>query len=343
MVFLFLSGMPVSRAQPAPTVTVVTVEREPLADRIEALGTLRASESVEITATVSERVVELGFEDGDRVEKGQVLIKLFADEEEALLRESRATAREAGQQFDRIRQLADRGATSLSQLDEARREYETANARVVALETRLANLVLTAPFDGVVGLRNISVGALVQPGDVVTTLDDDRVMLLDFSVPSTFLQIVRPGLPVAAKATGFGDLNFEGTIRSISSRIDPVTRSVQVRAELPNQSGLLKPGLLMTVELEARPREALMVPEGALLPLGRGNAVFVVERTDDQTTVQRRTVQIGQRRQGKVEILEGLEDGDTVVVHGGFRLSDGATVRVVEPLAGKTNQEAPVR
>lgn len=331
------------QAQPLPSVTVATVQTEKLVDRLEALGTLRARESVEITATVSERVVQVGFADGDRVEQGHVLVQLFAEEEKALLKEARATAREAQRQYERVRQLADRGATSVSQLDEARREYETAQARVVALETRLSNLTITAPFPGVVGLRNLSVGALIRPGDVITTLDDDRVMLLDFSVPSTFLPVVKPGLPIVARAAGLGDWEFAGTVRSVSSRIDPVTRSVQVRAEIPNPDYRLKPGLLMMVELLARPREALVIPEAALLPMGRGNAVFVVKQEGETWKAHRRSVTIGRRQEGKVEIVEGLAAGETVVVDGGFRLSEGATVRVVEPVATLRTQASPTR
>lgn len=331
-----IGSMGDGQAQPVPSVTVAAVEAQTISDRIEALGTLRASESVEITATVSERVVEVGFEDGDRVQKGQVLLKLFSDEAQALLKEARATASEASKQYDRIRQLTERGAASLAQMDESRRVYETAQARVVALESRLSNLILTAPFDGVVGLRDISVGALVRPGDLVTTLDDDRVMLLDFSVPSTFLTVVAPGLPITATAKGLDGEVFHGVVRSVSSRVDPVTRSVQVRAEVPNPERKLKPGLLLAVELEANPREALLVPESALLPMGRGNAVFVVQAgADGGPTVARRTVQIGRREKGRVEILQGLKPGDTVVSHGGFLLSEGAKVRVTEPVVGK--------
>lgn len=312
---------------PAP-VAVEKVREMDLADRIEALGTLRATESIEVMATESERVVELGFEDGDRVERGQMLVRLQSFEEDALRNEAASTAREARAQYDRISQLAERGAASVSQLDEARRNYETANARKVALESRLARLTIVAPFDGVVGLRNISLGALVRPGDMITTLDDDSRMLLDFSVPSNFLNLVTPGTPLEAAAPGLGGKTFRGSIRSISSRIDPVTRTVQVRAELPNPDRLLKPGLLMKVDLLGNPRTALVIPEAALLPLGRSMAVYVVKTSGEDSTVERREVETGARQDGWVEILRGLENGETVVVDGGFRLSPGSAVKI---------------
>lgn len=336
MVMLWFLSSACVWAQPVPRVTVARAEAVPFADRIEALGTLRAKESIDLTATVGERVVEVGFSDGDRVKKGQVLLRLSTDEAEALRSEAAATANEARQQYERIQQLATRGATALSQLDEARREWQTASARLLAIEKRLENLILTAPFDGVVGLRNISVGALVRPGDLVTTLDDDSTMLLDFSVPSTFLAVLEPGKAIEAKTAGFRDEVFKGTIRSLDSRVDPATRSVTVRAEIDNADLRLKPGLLMVVEIQSNPRQAVLIPESALLPLGRSNYVMLVEDLNEagEGRVVRREVTIGARRKGDVEILDGVQPGQVVVSHGGFKLSDGAKVRAAEPVAG---------
>lgn len=326
-------------AQPVPRVFAAEARLEPFSDRIEALGTLRANESVELSATVSERVVFVGFEDGDRVTEGQVLLKLSALEEEALLTEARATANEARQQYDRNRQLAARGATAQAELDQARREYETASARLAAIESRVSNLVIKAPFDGIVGLRNISVGALVRPGDVITTLDDDEKMLLDFSVPSTFLPVLQPGSRIKATATGLRDNEFEGEIRSVASRVDPVTRAVQVRAELPNPDRTLKPGLLMTVNLEANEREAVMIPESALLPVGRQNFVLILRPDGEDFLTERREVRLGGRRPGEVEILEGVAVGELLVTDGAFKVGDGARVKV----AGRSDEGRTLR
>jgi len=327
--FLFLATSLPAIASRATPVIVAEAKVLPFADRIEALGTLRANESVDLTATVTERVVFIGFEDGDRVKEDDILLKLSRAEEEALLEEARATANEAQVQFERAQQLAARGASSVSELDEARRIAHTARSRVQALESRLANLVVKAPFDGVVGLRNISIGALVRPGDLITTLDDDSKMLLDFSIPTTFLPVLSQGTPIVAKAAGYENTEFQGAIRSISSRIDPVTRTVVVRAEIPNEERILKPGLLMTVELRSNERETLVIPEEALMPTGDQNFVFVVEGASESAVVNRREVGIGSRRKGEVEILEGLQAGDKVVTHGTMRASDGGSVRVV--------------
>jgi membrane fusion protein (multidrug efflux system) len=316
-------------ARPPAAVTLAEVRPAPFADRIEALGTLRANESVELTATIGERVVEISFEDGQRVEEGQILVKLSSTEEEALLKETTSAAAESKKQYDRIAQLAERGTSSVSQLDEAHRVYETAKARQLAIESRLAELVVKAPFAGVVGLRNISVGAVVRPGDPITTLDDDSKMLLDFTIPAAFLGVVASGTPIEATTASFGAKPFQGVVRSVSSRVDPQTRSATVRAEIPNPDRLLKPGMLMKVDLLGNPREALAIPEGALLPAGRTNFVMVVENTPAGAVAKRREVRPGARRAGEVEILEGLSPGEKIVAHGAFKVSDGSPVRIL--------------
>lgn len=316
-------------SRPPATVTVSEARRTPFSDRIEALGTLRANESVELTATVGDRVVEIGFEDGQRVEEGRILVKLSSTEEEALLKETTSAALEAKKQYDRMSQLAERGTASVSQLDEARRIYETAKARQLAIESRLAELVIQAPFGGIVGLRNISIGAVVRPGDTITSLDDDSKMLLDFTIPAAFLGVVAPGTPIEATTASFAGKPFQGVVRSVASRVDPATRSATVRAEIPNPNRLLKPGMLMKVDLLGNPRESLAIPEGALLPDGRSNFVMVIENTPTGPLSKRREVRPGARRQGEVEILDGLFEGEQIVSHGAFKLSDGSPVRIL--------------
>lgn len=329
--FLLAAAISVAFSQQRGPTAVMTapVQKQSVSDRIEALGTLRANESVDLTATISERVVETGFEDGDRVKLGDVLLRLSSTEEEALLTEAKSSTREAKLQYERIEQLASRGTASTSQLDEARRVYETARARELAIESRLEELVIKAPFDGIVGLRNISVGALVRPGDLITTVDDDSLMLLDFSVPARFLDTVNPGTPIECSTATYGGRFFRGNVHSVASRVDPVTRSVGVRARIPNEDRLLLPGLLMKVDLLANPREALVIPEGTLLPVGEQNFVMVVAGSDKGPSAERREVVIGARHRGAVEIVSGLSLGESVVTHGGFKLADGAPIRVV--------------
>ncbi len=298
-------------------------------DQVEALGTLIANESVDLTAKVTERILAINFESGQEVEEGDVLAEMTSDEQSALLEEARSTMAEARDQYERVRPLADRGFATGTQLDERRREYETAQARYRAVQTRLDDRLVIAPFSGVVGLRNISIGALVEPGTVIARLNDISQVKLDFAVPATFLTSVRPGLPIRASSAAFGDRVFEGEVTSIDNAIDPVTRSILVRAIIPNPDLLLRPGLLMTVELIKDPREALIISEEALVRRAGEGYVFVVTADPDGgETVEQRRVTVGSRRTGEIEVLDGLSEGEFVITHGTNKVRPGQKVTI---------------
>lgn len=324
--FLALAGIPVAFGA-APPVIVTEARVVQFADRVEALGTLSANESVTISTTITETIRAIHFEDGDRVEAGQLLVELTSGEEDALLLEARSSAAEARRQYERLQALHAQGQAAISLLDERERLWETAEARARSIEARLADRRLRAPFAGVLGLRNVSVGTLVEPGAVVTTLDDDSTMKLDFSIPATFLGILRPGLEVTATTRAWPGRDFSGRLTAIDSRIDPVTRAIRVRARLPNPDAALRPGMLMEVELSALPRENVSLPEEALLPVADRQYVFVVDRADGNR-VERREVKIGARRPGEVEVLSGLRAGEFVITHGTTRVQAGEQVTI---------------
>ena len=309
-------------------------------DRVEALGTLRANETVEITATVTDTITAIHFDDGQRVNEDDILIEMTSEEEHALLEEELSTVAEAKKQYARLKPLVDRGAAAKSLLDQRQRELDTAQARLRAIESRLQDRLILAPFSGVVGLRNISVGALIEPGDLITTLDDDSVMKLDFTVPSVHLATLKKGLPIEAKASAFGDTIFAGEISSVNSRIDSTTRAVAVRAIIPNPERLLKPGLLMQVALLKNPRTGLVIPEEALIPTGKINHVLVVDPRAESPTVEQRKVEIGVRRTGEVEVREGLAAGEFVITHGTIRVKPGQQVSILaEQKGGETLEQ----
>lgn len=323
--FIF-SGLAVAGPPAETPVFVTETKLAIIEDRIEALGTLRANESVELTASVTETVTAINFDDGDRVKAGQVLVQMTNDEEQAQLREARVTVDEAKRQYERIKSLRAQQSASESQLDEQQRVWEANRARLAAIESRLADRLLRAPFAGVVGLRNVSIGALVEPGDVITTLDDDSVMKLDFSVPSVYLAALVPGMPVTAITRAWQGQLFEGRVKSIDSRVDPVTRTVIARALLSNPDHALRPGMLMQVELQSQRREAIIIPEECLVAQGQKQFVYVVDRTDKK--VERREVRIGTRRPGEVEIIEGLVVGELVITDGTLKVRPGNKVSI---------------
>jgi membrane fusion protein (multidrug efflux system) len=317
-------GKSAARIQP---VIAAPVKRAEFVDKIEALGTLRANETVTLTATVTEPVTAVNFEDGARVEKGDALVEMTSAEEAAELDAEQATVDEARRQVERLKPLVEKGAAAPSLLDERQRELDTAKARLAGVQSRISDRLIIAPFTGVVGLRNISVGTVVQPGMKITTLDDDSVMKLDFSVPAIYLPALKPGLEIVARTAAFGDREFRGKISSVDSQVDPQTRSIMARALIPNDERMLKPGLLMSVNLLKDPRTALVIPEEAIVPLGRRNYVFVVQ-DGDPATVRRQEIIIGARREGEVEVVDGLQEGLKIVTHGTMNVADGGAVSV---------------
>jgi len=298
-----------------------------LAERIEALGTTHASESVEITSDVTEKVVEIRFEDGQAVATGDVLVVLDQAEEKADLLAAQAVLEEARLAYARYENLQRRQVAAASELDARRAALQSAEAQVAVIRSRIEARILRAPFAGVVGFRRVSLGALVRPGDVITTLDTLDPMRVDFTVPSQHLGALRPGLAVAARADALSGRAFEGEIVSVGTRVDPVTRSIPVRAGVlnPGPPHALKPGLLLTLEIAKRSREAVMIPEAALVPQGDQTHVLVVGEDD---RVERRRVAPGLRRPGYVEIREGIAAGERVVTHGVARARPGERVRV---------------
>lgn len=320
-------------------VYVAPVVQSEFVDTVEALGTLKANENVSLAATVTELVTAVNFTDGQRVITGDVLIQMDDTEEIALLEEEQSRVDEAQRQVDRFKPLISRGSVSELTYDQSVGALSAAKARLRAVQSRIDQRKIVAPFDGVVGLRNTSVGALLQPGSVVTTIDDDSVMNLDFAVPEVFLQSLVPGLKISATTSAFPDRTYIGEVASVSTRVDPITRSIVVRARIDNADRSLKPGLLMRVTLKRSPRQANVLQEEGIIADGRRNFVLVAVEKDGQIIAERREVQIGARRKGEVEILEGLVSGDLVVTHGTLKARDGSALNV---LAVEENDETLV-
>jgi len=324
--------------RPTPVIAVAA-RMDSFNDPIEAIGTLRANETVTLASTVTETVTAVNFEDGQIVKKGDILVEMTNAEEQALIEQQRALLKEAEKQLGRARELIASGTVSATIMDERQRQYSAAKAGMAALQSRLEDHIIVAPFDGVVGLRNISVGALLQPGTRITTLDDNSVMKLDFSVPSVFLPTLKPGVAIVAAAEGFAE-KFNGTISSIDSQIDPVTRAVLVRGIIPNPNGLLRPGLLMNVTLLKQPRNAIVIPENAIIPEGRKHFVYVINEQAAPATAEKRELQIGGRRSGEVEVISGLKAGEKIVSHGTMAVQPGAPVEIsAEQKPGQSIQD----
>jgi membrane fusion protein (multidrug efflux system) len=311
------------------TVDVVTAEAtiQPLGVEIEAVGTARANESVEVTSKASNTVTAIRFGEGDTVRRGAILVELNGDEARASLAEAEAALAESQNNFKRSRDLYAQQALSVSQLDLIESTLKGNQARVDVAKARLADTIIRASFDGKTGFRRVSLGSLVSPGTVITTLDDTSVIKLDFTVAETYLYALEKNLPVTAATAGLPGREFKGKVSQIDSRVDPVSRSIAVRAELPNPKGELRPGMFMMVKLQGEVSPALLVPESAIVPEQGHTFVFVVANGE----ATRREVKLGKRRPGVVEIVDGLKEHERVVVEGTQNLRDGGPVREQQP------------
>ncbi|MEQ1490360.1 MAG: efflux RND transporter periplasmic adaptor subunit [Terricaulis sp.] len=288
----------------ATNVVAVATEMHTFTDGLQAIGTAQARESIVLTPKVADTIRRLRFESGDRVRAGQVLVEMSSVEQAADMAEARASNQAAQEDLRRTQELFNRGFASQARLDTVQAAADAAAARLNAGGSRIADRTIRAPFAGIVGLRLASPGQYVRPGDQIGTLDDTSEIKLDFTVTETQIARITQGVELAARTTAYPDRTFTGVIANVDSRIDPATRTVRVRAILPNQEGTLRPGMLMTVEVRSNPREALAIPEIAILDQIDGayvykvaageNGAHVVELTRIQSLRPGQPVQLGQ-------------------------------------------------
>lgn len=321
------------------TIKVVTsrIELQPLVDEIQALGTANANESIEIRSRISSLVDRIAFKEGQSVKAGDLLVELESSEIVAGLALAKASLSESMSLYNRNKSLSATQAISASNLEQLLAQVQVNEAQVEAAKARLANTRIRAPFSGRVGLRRVSLGSFVNSSTIITTLDDVSSIKLDFSVPETFITVVVEGMTILARSIVFPDRVFEGTVASVDTRIDPVSRAVQVRAVIANQDGAIKPGMFMTVDLQNDRGDVLVAPEQAIVPEGMKQYVYVV--TDG--VVEKRAVILGRRIPGYVVIYEGVTAGEIVVTEGTIKVRHGSQVQELDQ-ASATNPRPAV-
>lgn len=316
-----------SRATPVVT-QIVSIQ--PFAVTLQALGTAKANESVMITPQESDVITSLNFSDGQQVEAGTILAQLNSNEQKARLNELNINLAEAERQLKRIQNLALSNSTSTQLLDEQQARVKAFIAQREVAQENLNKTFITAPFSGKLGLRQVSLGAYVKPGDVLTTLDDIATIKVDFAISERHLPSVNEGQTVFAESVAYPGIQFEGTITNVDSRIDPATRSFSIRTEIDNTAEQLRPGMLLTITLQKRVLNTLVIDEKALVPDHEDQFVF---RVVDGKAVKTKVI-IGERRPGKVQILDGVVIDDEVVVQGTLRIRDGSELRVLNSTQG---------
>ncbi len=319
----------------APTVVGGVVEPVSFVDSIDAVGTAFARESTTLTSTVTERVESLRFADGAYVQAGTVVAVLRAVEQTADLASAEARSRETEQQLKRLRELQQRGFATNASIDTQIAARDQARAQAGVIRAQIGDRIIRAPFSGVVGLRRLSPGSVVTAGTEIATISDISSIKLDFTVPERFISAVKSGQNIEARSQAWPGEIFRGSVEGVEPQVDPITRSVAVRAILPNPDQRLRPGMLLTVSIVTNPRQTLAVPELAIVAQGDRQFVF---KLDEKNIANRVPVEVGMRKGGMVEVTSGLSRGDRIVADGVVKVRDDAEVRPVFP--GETEESA---
>lgn len=317
------------RERPASKVNVVSPTTDLVTDSVSAVGSLRARDQISLTTELSGRVVELNLNAGSRVAKGELLLRLDDRQARAELQVAQAMLADARRQLQRAQSLKANNSISQSQVDELVTAADVARAQLAAAQTRLDNHRIEAPFSGVIGLNDISLGAYLSAATEVATLDSTGTMELSFAVSEKFLGQISLGQRVQANSPAYPAERFTGELIELGTRINELSRTLPVRALIENPDGKLRPGQFMAANLTLRQREALIIPEQAVMI--RGDETYVFVALDG--SAKRVSVELGSRSPGIVEVVSGLALEDQVIITGQDRLSSGDRIDVVEDTA----------
>lgn len=326
-VYLYLPsshGEESDQKQMSTSVSAHTVSTQENAVMIEAIGSARANQAVYIKSAQNDYVTNIYFEDGDLVSKGQKLVQLQNQQEQLAVKELAINLQEERRQLDRLTELSRSQSTAKSLLEEQLSRVDAAEAQLESAKTKLREMVITAPFSGLLGKREISIGAYINNATIITTLDDISIIKVDFKVPEKYLAQLNIGMKVLTQNDAYPDQTFNGKVTHISSRIDSVTRSIEVTASFANTSGVLRPGMLLNTVLEISSNQALMVPEKAVIPLQDKHYVFQI-KNDIANKIE---VHVAGRNNGWVAVDKGLVNGEQVVTEGLIKIRSGSKVSV---------------
>lgn len=324
---LGLLGSSLVLAEQKTLVEVAQPERTLVRDELITFGSLRSDESTMIRPEVEGRIATLHFQEGQAVKSGDLLVGLDDAIARAELAQARANLDLAEKSFARAQMLFKRGASNAQALDEASSQQQAARASLALSQARLDKTQIRAPYDGVLGLRLVSIGDYLSPGEDIVNLEVLDPLKVDFRVPQKAVSQVRIGQVVELTLDTFGGERFQGRIIALNPRLDEVGRSQAIRAQVANSDHRLKPGQFVKVSviLAERPK-ALVIPEEAVMPMGQ--LLFVNLVVDGK--VERRQIRIGQRLRGRAEVVEGLQGDETVISAGWQKVGPGDEVRTVQ-------------
>lgn len=321
------------------------VRRGSITRRIPATGTLKANQSVTLRPETQGTISKFMFQEGQYVEKDTPLIKLDDRLIRTELTEAEARVVLAKAKYDRARKLVERGAGPLKNRDEALGELRVAEARVQKAKVQLEQTLIQAPFEGVIGLKDVSIGAFVDPHTELLTIVDQDPIKIDFKIPAAYVKSISKGQKVGVQVDGFKDELFEADIDAVDARVDPLTHSIQVRAVLPNENGALKPGLFARVKLTVGAKDnAILVPDVAIVQNGDEKHVFKVFETLHKgkklLLALKAIVTTGLSEKGYTEVINGLSEGDQVITIGSGRLQHGLPIRIVYDIEAEDDENS---
>ena len=334
--------MSTPNVMPPTTVSSATVKEEDWAPTLSAVGSLSAVQGAIIAAELGGVVSEIKFENGGVAKKGDVIMKLDASQEEALLRSSEAEAELARQDLERTRGLASEKVVSKAELDAAESKFNRLNAVVDQMRSTIRKKTLVAPFDGQLGIRQVNVGQMINAGQQVVPLTSLDALFADFALPQQYLGQLKPGLEVHVTTDALPGRVFGGKLTAINSMVDSSTRNITLQATLENPDHALRPGMFAKAEVTLPEKhKTLVVPGSAISYAPFGDSVFVIDKQKDEKTgkesqvIRQQFVRVGEARGDFVAITQGLKAGEVVVGTGVFKLRNGMTVTVNNDLAPK--------
>ncbi len=334
--------MSTPHTMPPTTVTSASVKEEDWAPRLTAVGSVSAVQGAVVSTELAGVVSEINFDNGAQAKKGEVLMKLDASQEEALLRSAEADAQLAKTDLERARDLAMKKVVSGAELDSAQSKFTRMNAVVDQMRSSIAKKTVTAPFDGQLGIRQVNVGQMINAGQQVVGLTALDPLYVDFALPDQYLSKLSKDLEVTVRSDAFPDRLFKGKLTAINSMVDPVTRNVPLQATLENPDHALHPGMFAKVEVAlSETKKTIVIPGSAVSYAPYGDSVFVIEKQKDPKTgkdsevLRQQFARIGEARGDFVAVTQGLKAGQTIVSTGVFKLRNGMAVAVNNDLAPK--------
>lgn len=340
-----IAGSKEKSGPPPEAVSSAEVKMDRWERSVESVGSLRPVQGADLSTEFSGVVAKILFENGAEVKKGDLLLELDTDTEQANLRSAQAEADLARTVYERTRKLRENSTVPQSEMDAAESQLRKMNALVEQLKSTIAKKQITAPFSGRLGIRQVNLGQFMDNGDKVVSLQALDPIYVDFLVPQQLLAALAAGEKLRVFTDVYPDRVFDGALTAINAEIDPVTRNIQLQGTLGNPAGELRPGMFVRVILSiGEADEVLCVPATAVMRAPFGDSVFVLEEqtADDgtKTTVaKQRFIRTGRAQGDFVSVVEGLKAGEQVVSAGAFKLRNGSTVTINNDMAPQPRTE----